>query len=571
MWSDARTIQLPLLEDDEAIKLLLNENGKRDEDEVYDKEQLEHAKSIVEICGRLPVAVRAAGRLLLSVSSSGDILGLSRLAKLISKTSLVDADQEKVLFETLDRSLSKSLHGEARRDALKACFATFSCIFFNESNGEEWISLQVVHHLWEQLLHESERKEFDLPGKSVTTQIMETLERYHLVDSLAVLNTNGTEKMHFRVHHELLHQYGMQMFSKKEERQRLLVNRISIRSNGGIRSNIRRGLSIGTKRSMSYNTIFRLLHTKLVFSFDGVQVQMNDEIYPFCYLPSHMYEAGMIKMAEEVLRNESFIRRRLLMMGTIKGTERTCKDVEMLQHYIQPESSKKVSSIAETTRSVTDSAFKLISDLCVNVLGYLNGAESNDYEQVGRSYLAMGASLQRQFRWLEANQMLAKALKVYKKGNISENNPAMKEIRDLIHTSALSKITLLPITSPKVVKLKYADKLHAMQHKSDTEDNEGEQIRNSLDAAGVSLELISHPGRSICPLQTQFNSLLGVNFMDLGIGPRESALTVKCDKDCIMRSCDGATVMCQGPSEEVSVSLHINFNWFWHFTVLKDI
>ena len=375
-----RVVKLGPLKEEEAIKLLFNEAyslSACSKLPTWSADDHQHALSIVQSCQCLPVAVRSSGRIIPSV-------GLAKLAQIMAERSKISAGNkhetakdksllndpsffDMELYKILDRSFTSDLHGPVRARVLKVCFVSFATIFSRPDCSRPLVPVSAICKLWGSIMDhlESFGLQSDQGLPTIHSLILE-MDTLGLIDPDMSKSQNNAlvssfvfkEVTQYRLHHDLLLTYARQAWKYDAD---LIYSKIKqqYKSNcgvtlSGLEKPVKKMIKTLKKKNKSQEErLHQLLvkaygekhNTKLHLPWD---VAVSDDGYVYHYLIYHMIQTSKgqtCRKAFHLLKNEGFIRGRVLSLGIKEGVKKMMADVKLVISWFQSRLGKSESEL----------------------------------------------------------------------------------------------------------------------------------------------------------------------------------------------------------------------------------
>lgn len=390
----ADTVEIDLLEETDAIKLLVTESGQSSDHVMASSKE---ARQVVRECANHPLAVKSVGRWLsLKHATAGVISSVEEIHEDVVKSIdkiLNGTDKESdMIYEIMGMSFSPAVNGQPT-NVIKFCFAAFVQVFccekylseFTPSNTPPMVPWATAALLFETLLEMeeetlfqegslfySQRKEATIliPEALSALGVLKLITTYEEDDDESDDNSRGSlgEERFLQIMHVIQHEYG-EYLSTEEKGMKELTHDAERR----------------------WNRAFVEAYMMQAEDWDS-ELPDSSRDYALELLVSHMLRAEMFAEAAKLLADESFVRGRMLALGRENATRRHIKDCELLY--------KLVSVKVETTRVSTDPRTAMIR--AYETLGSLlrtEGAGNNIEEgrmlsiEAGRAHYEIGFSL----------------------------------------------------------------------------------------------------------------------------------------------------------------------------------
>ena len=400
---DADTVEIDLLEDADAIRLLVNESGLSSD---YAIAESREALSVVRECANHPLAVKTVGRWLgLKHASAGIINSVEEIHedvahsidRILKSGDIQGAD---MMYEIMSMSFSPAVNGEPT-NVIKLCFAAFVTVFCNEEYYSDFlpgvyppmipVSTAVV--LFETLLELEEKTLFQegslfyTQRREATMLIPEALSKLGVLKVITTYSDDTSEEAShetsryslgdsrfLQIMHFIQYEYG-EYLSKEEPGMRSLTQDAERR----------------------WNRAFATAYLKQPADWDSELPDASRD-YAIEMILSHMLRAEMYDEAASLLANETFVRGRIYTLGRENATRRHIMDCETLFRLISELNERLESEL--NPRSAMKRAYEALG-------AQLNPKDSEyDIEQrriysieAGRAHYEIGFSLAERRCW----------------------------------------------------------------------------------------------------------------------------------------------------------------------------
>uniref|UniRef100_A0A7S1UWN8 NB-ARC domain-containing protein n=1 Tax=Grammatophora oceanica TaxID=210454 RepID=A0A7S1UWN8_9STRA len=341
----ADTVEIDLLDEQEAIKLLVTESGQSSDHVMAESKE---ARAVVRECANHPLAVKSVGRWLsLKHATAGVISSVEEIHEEVAKSIdriLENRDSEAdMMYEIMSMSFSPAVNGQPT-NVIKFCFAAFVQVFCNEeylseahvsTSSPPMIPWRSAELLFETLLEMEEETLFDEGSlfysqrKEATILIPEALSALGVLKLITTFEVDDEsndgdssraslgEERYLQIMHIIQHEYG-EYLSHEEEGLKKLTRDAERRWNGAF-----------------------------VTSFMNQAQDWDSELpdasrdYALELLVSHMLRAEMFEEAAKLLADESFVRGRMFTLGRETATRRHIKDCEKLYSLVKVKLEKR--------------------------------------------------------------------------------------------------------------------------------------------------------------------------------------------------------------------------------------
>ena len=389
------TLEVDLLEESDAIKLLVSEAGQSSNHVLASSQE---ALRVVRELANHPLAVKSVGRWLsLKHVSAGVINSVEEIHRDVVTSIdklLRSPDQEAdMMYEIMEMSLSPALDGKPT-NVIKFCFASFVQVFCSEqflleytsSTAPPMIPWKTAELLFETLLDMEEERLFEegslfysrrkeamalIPAalsalgvfKLITTDNMDDDEsRDH--------SSRGSlgEETYLQIMHGIQHEYGEYLSNENEEMKALTHD-----------------------AECRWNRAFVEAYLSQYNDWDSEFPDATRD-YALELLVSHMLRAEMWPDAAALLSNTRFVKGRILALGREHATRRHIKDCEILHKLITIKIDD--TSISTNPTSAMMHAYEALGSLLTSGEAELNLDERRMLSiETGRAHYELGFSL----------------------------------------------------------------------------------------------------------------------------------------------------------------------------------
>lgn len=324
------TIEVDLLSMDEGLQLLMAESDSPPDHVMASSIE---AKSIVRECANHPLAIKYVGRWLgLKHATAGVINSVEEIHEDVAtaleriSAATVSSDYQDsgdMLFEIVGQSLSPAVDGEPTQ-AIKLCFAAFVLVFCKGVDVLPSIPFEAANMLFEKLLKVEAQYLFG-QGSTFESHFLDATQL--IPEALCALGAtnlvskqDSTEAMaHFELSHEIMLEYGDYLCSEV----------------GGLDELV-------DDANMRWNQAFVevvYLERKRACIWDGKEHDSTRD-YALDRIIVHMLRGNMLKEAAALLKDERFVRGRLLSFGWEEGTKKHVRDCEAVVSKVKEQGSK---------------------------------------------------------------------------------------------------------------------------------------------------------------------------------------------------------------------------------------
>ena len=402
----ADTVEIDLMDEQDAIKLLVTESGQSSDHIMAESKE---ARSVVRECANHPLAVKTVGRWLsLKHATAGVISSVEEIHEDVAKSidrvlKNDDPDGPDMIYEIMGMSFSPAVNGEPTK-VIKLCFAAFVQVFCQEDYVYEYTSTAAppmipwaaAELLFERLLEMEEEALFEegsmfyaqrkeaivlIPEALSALGVLKLITTFEIEDSESVSSASkglGEERF-LQIMHSIQQEYGIYL-SKHDP---------SLKS-----------LTVDAERA--WNRAFVEAYLKQSSDWDSA-VPDAPRDYALEMLVSHMLRAEMFDEAARLLSDERFVRGRMHSLGRERATTRQIADCEKL--YELTELANKNTSVHHqgNPRTSMIRAYETLGSALV-IQGAVNSVEERRTFSIesGRSHYAVGFSLAEKRCWSAA-------------------------------------------------------------------------------------------------------------------------------------------------------------------------
>ena len=395
---DADTVEVDMLEEKEAVKLLVKESQALSSILKPDSPEI---KTVVIECANHALAVKSVGRWLnLKHASNGVATGtaeeiqqdvLKSVDRILKSASHGETD---MMYELLNMSMSPAINSEPT-SIIKFCFAAFVQVFCERQHISDFaladstpiVPLAISEKLFEALLDLEERnlkKEKSLfhsengEAASLIPQALAALGLFKVivtfVDEDSQEEKAEEEEKFVQIMHKIQQEYGEYLWEEDPTLGDLTKD--------------------GERR---WNKAFAqaFLAQACDWGTDNPDAGMD---YALEMMPCHMYRGGMLKEAGNLLCNARFIKGRLFALGRENGTRRHIKDTEALFDLMKEQ--RAAGNKKMDPKRMMKNAYDTLSGLLYMEEDELIAEEgSPEAVEVGRSHFDIGLSLSERRCW----------------------------------------------------------------------------------------------------------------------------------------------------------------------------
>eukprot|EP00588_Corethron_pennatum_P009624 CAMPEP_0194273026 /NCGR_PEP_ID=MMETSP0169-20130528/6448_1 /TAXON_ID=218684 /ORGANISM="Corethron pennatum, Strain L29A3" /LENGTH=1050 /DNA_ID=CAMNT_0039015843 /DNA_START=311 /DNA_END=3459 /DNA_ORIENTATION=- len=477
-YAGSHSIIVSLLTQEEAKTLFLCEAGL---DDSIDFNCAEAIDFIVGKCGYLPLGIRMAGRLAKVCGQVQPDIGWNIMIPNLMKETHHPSVSPMILI--LDRSFS-FLTSRIAGFAMKLCFSVFAIVFHRDDQLRPWVPFDALELIWEALMLAEDmkcfRNSFHTYRLKRFSDIADLMCTMGLFDVSIRCEYKKTKKQkHFRIHHDLMWEYGKFFASKVSSFDETFVKKIE---NGLQLYDIE--CSSDSDSTLHYNTVkWNAMIVQQFMSKLETNSFMNSQLYSLCWLPIHLIKAGMLDKSFNMLKNEEMLKLRMRLSGVESGSRTIISYVKLFEK-----------ASCNGTTSVETLGHKL---LMISVISFLHGylCNLNDSFQlqnetkgeIGRAFILFGVELQKKSEWSESLDYFTLALHLFQSIGYGNDHPDITRASEHADACASLQVILVLRDSSSKICIKYGKELCS----EETGTN------------GTSFELISHPGYAIVRLKDQ--------------------------------------------------------------------
>jgi len=395
----ADTVEVDVLEEGEAVQLLIQESGDLSKNLAESAE----TRAVVRECAYHPLAVKSVGRWLNLKHATAGSKGskeeihedvVSSMEKILRSGASDEAD---MMYEILNMSLSPAINGEPTT-IIKFCFAAFVRVFcdkefisdFALADASPIVPLMTAELLFEALLNleeENLRKEgslFHANKKDAAILIPEALSALGVLKVIETVpeeeeeedfpeDSPGVEK-YLQITHIVQQEYA----------EYLLEDDISLKD-----------FTVDAERRWNRSFAQTFLDNSVEWDSEAPDAGLD---YALEMMPVHMIRGGMYPEASKLLANEKFIRGRLFALGRENGARRHIKDCETLFDVM---TKRKGSSRKKFDgKGMLKNAYEVLGSLLnMDEDEFIKDEGSPEAVEVGRCHFEIGFSLAEKRCW----------------------------------------------------------------------------------------------------------------------------------------------------------------------------
>jgi tetratricopeptide (TPR) repeat protein len=331
----ADTVEMDLLDEQDAIRLLVNESGLSSD---YAIAESKEALAVVRECANHPLAVKTVGRWLgLKHASAGVINSVEEIHEDVAQSidrilKSGDIQGADMMYEIMSMSFSPAVNGEPT-NVIKLCFAAFVTVFCNEEYYSDFlpgvyppmIPVSTADVLFETLLELEEDSLFQegslfyTQRREATMLIPEALSKLGVLKVITTYSGDSEEEQSLessryslndsrflQIMHFIQYEYG-EYLANEEDGMRALTQDAERR----------------------WNEAFATAYIKQAADWDSELPDASRD-YAVEMIVSHMLRAEMYEEAARLLANETFVRGRIYTLGRENATRRHIMDCETL-------------------------------------------------------------------------------------------------------------------------------------------------------------------------------------------------------------------------------------------------
>ena len=326
----ADTVEVDMLDEAEAINLLIQESGQLSHSLMAESRE---ARSVVRECANHPLAVKSVGRWLnLKHATAGVVSSVEEIhAEVIKSMEKIlkggDHNGSDMMYEVLSMSLSPSINGEPTT-IIKFCLAAFVVVFCNKQYLSDFaltesspiIPMDMAELLFETLLEINESsllQEGSLfydQKKEAAVLIPEALSALGVLKVITYSDSDfddnpEDDQKFLQIMHFIHQEYGEYLCKEEESLQDLTKD---------------------AERQWNRALVEAYLAQIGDWDMDIEELEDARNSYALEMIVTHMIRGQMFSTAAELLANKSFVRGRLLSLGRENATRRHVKDCEVL-------------------------------------------------------------------------------------------------------------------------------------------------------------------------------------------------------------------------------------------------
>ena len=324
----ADTVEIDMLEEGDAISLLIQESGQLSHTLMANSDE---ARSVVRECANHPLAVKSVGRWLnLKHATAGVVSSVEEIHTEVMKSmdkilKSGDTTGTDMMYEILSMSLSPAING-GPTDIIKFCFAAFIVVFCDRKYISDFalteptpiIPMDMAELLFETLLEMYEvsllkkGSLFYAQKREASVLIPEALSALGVLKVITYSDAEDEEEnpedeqKFLQVMHSIHHEYG----------EYLANDELSLKD-------------FTKDAERHWNRALVDAYLSRVEEWDA-DFEEAAHSYALEMIVSHMIRGDMFSAAADLLTEKTFIRGRLLSLGRENSTKRHIKDCEML-------------------------------------------------------------------------------------------------------------------------------------------------------------------------------------------------------------------------------------------------
>lgn len=402
----ADTVEIDLMEEQDAIKLLVTESGQSSDHVMAESKE---ARSVVRECANHPLAVKTVGRWLsLKHATAGVISSVEEIHEDVVKSidrvlNNDDPDGPDMIYEIMGMSFSPAVNGEPTK-VIKFCFAAFVQVFCHESYVVEYASTAappmipwaIAELLFEKLLEIEESSLFE-EGSLFHAQRQEAIVLIpEALSALGVLKLITTFEME---------EDGSVDSSREglgEERFLQIMHNIQLEYGQYLSKHDPSLKSLTSDAERRWNRAFVEACLNQMSDWDSELPDASRD-YALETLVSHMLRAEMFDEAARFLCDDRFVRGRMYTLGRESATRRQIADCEKLYELTQLANEKRKTRVQVNPRTSMIRAYEVFGSALV-IEGVENSVEERRMFSIesGRAHYAVGFSLAEKRCWSAA-------------------------------------------------------------------------------------------------------------------------------------------------------------------------
>jgi hypothetical protein len=409
----ADTVEIDMLEEGDAISLLIQESGQLSHTLMAESEE---ARSVVRECANHPLAVKSVGRWLnLKHATAGVVSSVEEIHAEVMKSmdkilTTGDTTGTDMMYEILSMSLSPAING-GPTDIIKFCFAAFIVVFCDRKYISDFalteptpiIPMDMAELLFETLLEMYEvsllkkGSLFYAQKREASVLIPEALSALGVLKVITYSDAEDEEEnpedeqKFLQVMHSIHHEYG----------EYLANDELSLKD-----------FTKDAERHWNRALVDAYLSRVKEWDTDFEEAAHS---YALEMIISHMIRGDMFSAAADLLTEKTFIRGRLLSLGRENSTKRHIKDCEMLFTKL---SEQRPGSSKLDPRLVMKHAYQALGrQLAINDQERSTEDVRIKNVEVARARYEIGFSLAENrcwdaaiFHWEKSRELLASAL-----------------------------------------------------------------------------------------------------------------------------------------------------------------
>ena len=402
----ADTVEIDLLEEQDAIKLLITESGQSSDHVMAESKE---ARTVVRECANHPLAVKTVGRWLsLKHATAGVISSVEEISEDVAKSidrvlQNNDPDGPDMIYEIMGMSFSPAVNGEPTK-VIKFCFAAFVQVFCQEDYVSEYASTAAppmipwttAELLFENLLEMEEAALFE-EGSLFHAQRKEAIVL--IPEALSAL---GVLKLITTFEREEDESVDSSQEGLGEERFLQIMHNIQYEYGGYLSSfePTLKALTLDCERK--WNRAFVESYLKHAADWDS-ELPDSSRDYALEMLISHMLRAEMFEEAARHLADETFVRGRMYTLGRESATRRQIADCEKLYELLEQANENPEVRFQMNPRTAMVRAYEALGSALV-IEGCENSVEERRMYSIesGRAHYAVGFSLAEKRCWSAA-------------------------------------------------------------------------------------------------------------------------------------------------------------------------
>jgi tetratricopeptide (TPR) repeat protein len=402
----ADTVEIDLMDEQDAIKLLVTESGQPPDHIMAESKE---ARSVVRECANHPLAVKTVGRWLsLKHATAGVISSVEEIHEDVVKSidrvlQNQDPDGPDMIYEIMGMSFSPAVNGEPTK-VIKLCFAAFVQVFCKDEEVIEysptgappmipWVTAEL---LFEEVLEMEESTLFEegnlfhvqrkeaivlIPEALSALGVLKLVTTFEIDDSesrSSARQDHGEERF-LQIMHGIQREYGHYLCDHDPTLK---------------------AFTIDCERR--WNRAFVEAYMRMGTDWESTTQDASRD-YALEMIVTHMLRADMFEEASRLLSDESFARGRMHALGRESATRRHVADCEKLYDLTQLLNDTSKGRIQLNARTSMIRAYEAFGAALGNERSE-NGIEEQRLFSIesGRAHYAVGFSLAERRCWSAA-------------------------------------------------------------------------------------------------------------------------------------------------------------------------